>query len=181
VDRLNRVITQLLEFARPLTMNRVPTSLPQLIRHAVRTVEGQAHAKGIAIETALAPQIGEIPLDADRMSQVLLNLCLNAIAAMEAGGTLRVSLGWRDGRTVRIEIADTGSGIRAEDLPRVFDPYFTTKPSGTGLGLPIVQKVVEAHGGEVTLASEPGKGTTVTVLLPASNGIKPQSLGGDPS
>ena len=167
VDRLNRVITQLLEFARPLTMNLAPTSLPQVIRHAVRTVEGQARQKGIAIETSLAPEVGEIPLDADRMSQVLLNLCLNAIAAMEAGGTLRISLGRPDERSIGIEIADTGVGIKPEDLPRVFDPYFTTKPSGTGLGLPIVQKVVEAHGGEVQIASQPGKGTTVTVLLPA--------------
>jgi two-component system, NtrC family, sensor histidine kinase HydH len=180
VDRLNRVITQLLEFARPLTMNRVPTSLPQLICHAVRTVEGQARQKGIAIVTALAPEVGEIPLDADRMSQVLLNLCLNAIAAMEAGGTLRVSLGRRDGQTIRIEITDTGVGIRTEDLPRVFDPYFTTKPSGTGLGLPIVQKVVEAHGGEVTITSEPGKGTTVTVLLPSA-ATHEKMPGSDPS
>jgi two-component system sensor histidine kinase HydH len=67
---------------------------------------------------------------------------------------------------IRISISDTGVGIRKEDLPRVFDPYFTTKPSGTGLGLPIVQKIVEAHGGEILLTSEPGQGTTATVLLP---------------
>lgn len=167
VDRLNRVITQLLEFARPMTMTRVPASLQQLIRHALKTVEGQARQRRITVEADLSPEIGEIPLDADRITQVLLNLCLNAIAAMEGGGTLRITLGWQDSRTVRIELADTGSGISDQDLPRVFDPYFTTKPSGTGLGLPIVQKVVEAHGGEVTIRSELGKGTTVTVLLPS--------------
>jgi two-component system, NtrC family, sensor histidine kinase HydH len=177
VDRLNRVITQLLEFARPLTMNRVPVSVQTLIRHTLKTVEGQARAKGIGIETSLPPEIGDIPLDADRMHQVLLNLTLNAIAAMDAGGTLRVFIARRDDRTIRIDIVDTGAGIRPEDLPRVFDPYFTTKPSGTGLGLPIVRKIIEAHGGEIILASEVGKGTTATLLLPVDKEITK----GDPS
>jgi two-component system, NtrC family, sensor histidine kinase HydH len=166
VDRLNRVITQLLEFARPLTMERVPTLLPALLRHALRMVEGDARAKGIIIQTDLSPEIGEIPLAADRMTQVFLNLFQNAITAMEAGGVLRISLSRRDEKTVRIIVADTGVGIPGADLPRVFDPYFTTRPSGTGLGLAIVQKIVEAHGGEIRLESEPGKGTTATVLLP---------------
>ena len=165
VDRLNRVITQLLEFARPLTMTRVPASLQSLIRHALKMVEGQAREKGIAIETDLPPEIGEIPIDADRISQVLMNLALNAIAATEAGGVLRATLARQDERRVRISIADTGVGIRKENLSRVFDPYFTKKPVGTGLGLPIVQKIVEAHGGEISLASEPGEGTTATVIL----------------
>lgn len=179
VDRLNRVITQLLEFARPLTMNRQPTSIQTVIRHALRTVEGQARERGIIIEADLQPEIGKIPLDADRISQVLLNLLLNAIAAMEQGGLLRVSLKRRDDRTIRITVADTGAGIRKEDLPRVFDPYFTTKPSGTGIGLPIVQKIVEAHGGEILLESEPGKGTAATLLLPVP--INEESSKGDPS
>ena len=165
-DRLNRVITQLLEFARPLTMDRVPTPLPAVIRHALKMVEGEARKKGVTLETDLSAEIGEVPLDADRMTQVFLNLCLNAIAAMEAGGVLRVSLARRDERTVRITVADTGIGIPKEDLPRVFDPYFTTRSSGTGLGLAIVHKIVEAHGGEVRLESEPGRGTTATILLP---------------
>lgn len=168
VDRLNRVITQLLEFARPLEMNRVPTPLSTVIRHALKMVESEAVAKGIAIETDLDPAAAEnpVPLDADRMTQVFLNLYLNAIAAMEQGGVLRVSLAPQNERTVRISIADTGAGIARENLPRVFDPYFTTRPSGTGLGLAIVHKIVEAHGGEVGLESEAGQGTTVTLLLP---------------
>ncbi|MBN2437311.1 MAG: PAS domain S-box protein [Deltaproteobacteria bacterium] len=174
VDRLNRVITQLLEFARPLAMNRVPTLLSAVIRHALKMVEGEARKKGVALETDLSAEIGEspLPLDADRMTQVFLNLCLNAIAAMEAGGVLRVSLAQRDERTVGITIADTGAGIPNEDLPRVFDPYFTTRSSGTGLGLAIVHKIVEAHGGEVRLESEPGKGTTATILLPKKTEIE---------
>ena len=166
VDRLNRVIGQLLEFARPMTMNPIPTSVPAVIRHALKMVEPQAREKGISIVADLPPELGEIPLDADRFGQVLLNLYLNAIAAMEPGGTLRVSLTRQDEKRIRIDVADNGGGIKPEDLPRVFDPYFTTKPSGTGLGLPIVQKIVEAHGGEVLMDSEPGRGTTATILLP---------------
>lgn len=165
VDRLNRVITQLLEFARPLTMHRVPTPLQAVIRHALKMVEGEAQAKRIVVETDLSVEVGEIPLDADRMTQVLLNLFQNAIGAMEGGGLLRISLDRRDEKGVRITVADTGIGIPKEELPRVFDPYFTTRPSGTGLGLAIVHKIVEAHGGEVRLESEPGRGTTATVLL----------------
>ena len=166
VDRLNRVITQLLEFARPLTMHCVSTSLQAVIRHTVKMVEGEAQAKRIAIEMELSPEVGEGPLDADRMTQVLLNLLQNAVGAMEGGGVLRISAARRDEKGVRITVADTGIGIPKEDLPRVFDPYFTTRPSGTGLGLAIVHKIVEAHGGEVRLESELGKGTTATILLP---------------
>ena len=147
-------------------MDLVPAPLPAVIRHALRTIEGDARARGIAVQANLLPDIGEIPLDADRMTQVFLNLFQNAIAAMAAGGILRVRLDRQDAQTVRITVADTGIGITQEDLPRVFDPYFTTRPSGTGLGLAIVQKIVEGHGGEVRLESEPGRGTTVTVLLP---------------
>ena len=90
-----------------------------------------------------------------------------------------MSLARNDDRTIRIVIADTGTGIREEDLSRVFDPYFTTKPSGTGLGLPIVQKIVEAHGGAIRLESEVGKGTTATLLLPSA--IQEERVNGDPA
>ncbi|MBU2262067.1 MAG: PAS domain-containing protein [Proteobacteria bacterium] len=175
VDRLNRVITQLLEFARPMTMTKTPTSLQTLIRHSLETIEGQAREKGISLDADLPPEITPVPLDADQIGQVLLNLYLNSIAAMEAGGTLSVSLGRRDEGRIRIAVADTGAGIRKEDFSRVFDPYFTTKPSGTGLGLAIVYRIVEAHGGEILLESEPERGTTVTLLFPATPAGTPLS------
>jgi two-component system sensor histidine kinase HydH len=100
------------------------------------------------------------------MTQVFLNLFLNALAAMDKGGVLTVAAARQDDYTLRVSAADTGTGIRTEDHGRVFDPYFTTKPSGTGLGLAIVHRIVEAHGGEIRLESEPGKGSTFTILLP---------------
>jgi two-component system sensor histidine kinase HydH len=168
VDRMNRVITQLIEFARPLTTNIDSHAIPVVIRHALSLVEKEAAQKGIIMETDIPEGKWEIPIDADRMTQVFLNLYLNAIAAMEKGGTLRVSLSAQDGQAVRISVSDTGIGIPPEDLPRVFDPYFTTRSSGTGLGLAICHKIIEAHHGEISLESEKGKGTTVVVILPTT-------------
>lgn len=167
VDRLNRVITELLEFSRPMALKKEETDAAGLVRRALDTIERQAAEKGIAVRAELPPGLAAVPIDADRVTQVLLNLFLNALAAMERGGVLSVGLALQEGRTLRITVGDSGAGIRREDLGRVFDPYFTTKASGTGLGLAVVHRIVEAHGGEIRLESEPGKGTTFTVLLPA--------------
>ncbi len=166
VDRLNRVITELLEFSRPMELKRKGTDLAGLVRHVLRTVEGQALEKGITVKTALSSGCPEAFIDSDRMTQVFLNLFLNALAAMDKGGVLSVSVTRHDEGSLRVTVADTGAGIRKEDIGRVFDPYYTTKPSGTGLGLAIVHRIVEAHCGEIRLESEPGKGTTFKVLLP---------------
>jgi two-component system sensor histidine kinase HydH len=167
VDRLNRVITQLLEFARPAAIQKRSTSLKSLIQHSLKMIEKQASAKQIQIRWTNPPNLGEISVDPDRINQVLLNLYLNAIEAMEHGGILSVSLTREeDSLWVKIAVSDTGTGIGREDLEHIFDPYFTTKQSGTGLGLAIVHKIVEAHNGEVRAESEPGQGTTVSVFLP---------------
>ncbi len=171
VERLNRVIGQLLEFARPMTIQRKRTSLQTLIQHSLKMIEGEAHAKGINVTTKLSPEIGEISIDPDRMSQVLLNLYLNSIEAMEHEGSLSVELSWDDTRQrAKITVSDTGIGINKEDLVHIFDPYFTTKQSGTGLGLAIVHAIIESHKGEVKVESETGKGSTVTIFLPISAG-----------
>jgi len=166
VDRLNRVITELLEFSRPVDLKRKATDAAGLVRRTAETIERQAREKGIAVRTEIAPGLPPVLVDPDRMTQVFLNLFLNALAAMERGGVLSVGLALQDERTLRITVGDTGTGIRKEDLGRVFDPYFTTKPSGTGLGLAIVHRIVESHGGEIRLESEPGRGTVFTILLP---------------
>jgi len=169
VDRLNRVITQLLEFARPPVIQKKRASLQSLIQHSLKMIERQASAKKIQVLSHLPSDIKEIDLDPDGINQVLLNLYLNAIEAMEQGGTLTVSL-YREERSpwVKIIVSDTGTGISKEDLEHVFDPYFTTKQTGTGLGLAIVHKIIEAHKGEVRAESEIGRGTSVSVLLPAA-------------
>ncbi|PKN60529.1 MAG: histidine kinase, partial [Deltaproteobacteria bacterium HGW-Deltaproteobacteria-11] len=169
VDRLNRVISQLLDYARPMTMQRQEITVQDVIRHALQMIETQAREKEITLQADLPADIPAAGIDPDRMKQVFLNLFLNALGAMETGGILSVALTELPDGCVRIEVRDTGVGIAPQDLGRIFDPYFTTKPSGAGLGLAIVQKIIDAHNAEIHVASTPGQGTTVTILLPAKN------------
>jgi two-component system sensor histidine kinase HydH len=130
-------------------------------------VEGQARENNIKINTNLSSDVKDFSLDQDRINQVLLNLYLNAIEAMEDGGALSVSLsGNEDSEGIKIVISDTGKGIDKKDLDHIFDPYFTTKQSGTGLGLAIVHQIISSHRGEVKVSSEPDRGTVVTIYLP---------------
>jgi two-component system sensor histidine kinase HydH len=166
VERLNRVIGQLLEFARPTTLNLEKGSLAALIEEVLKIIAGEMEEKGIALKRELI-SLPAISFDRDKMKQVFLNLFLNALGAMDKGGVLTVKAQRVNEQRVRIEIIDTGTGIAREDLGRIFDPYFTTKPSGTGLGMAIVQKILTAHHGEINLESEPGKGTRAIITLPS--------------
>jgi two-component system sensor histidine kinase HydH len=166
VDRLNRVISELLEFARPSTLNLGPTDINQVLKHSLRLVEQDAKAKNIVVNLSEGDHLPHAMLDSDRFSQCLLNLFINGIQAMEKGGTLSVRSSQDSGKFIIVEIEDTGQGIDQGSLPKIFDPYFTTKPSGTGLGLAIVHKIIEAHDGAIKVRSAPGKGTVFTISLP---------------
>ncbi|MEE8399267.1 MAG: ATP-binding protein [Desulfobacterales bacterium] len=167
VDRLNRVVGQLLELARPVSISKEPTSISLFVENTLKLVEAQAKEKGIRIIADVSPSTGTVSIDRDRMSQVLLNLYLNAIEAMEQDGCLTVALRTDiDQDIAEIKVSDTGSGISKKNLSRIFDPYYTTKPSGTGLGLAIVHNIIEAHGGEIRAESTPEEGTEITVRLP---------------
>jgi len=172
VDRLDRAIGQLLEFARPLRMERKPWPLKELVEHSLKLMEGDAKLKGVSITFNNPDAAPEAYIDPDKIQQVLLNLFLNALEAMEEGGTLSVALDKDEpaGR-IHIVVGDTGVGIRQEDMPHIFDPYFTTKPSGTGLGLAIAAKIVESHDGKLQVSSRYGKGTTVRISLPIAKGV----------
>jgi two-component system sensor histidine kinase HydH len=166
-DRLNKVVGQLLEFARPIAISKKSTAIEPLIMDSLKLVERQASEKHIKITTDFSDGINEVNLDPDRISQVLLNLYLNALDAMEKGGHLAVSISMNAGKKqIEIKISDTGVGISSQDFPLIFDPYFTTKPTGTGLGLAIANNIIEAHDGIISLESRLGKGTTVTICLP---------------
>lgn len=167
VERLDRVIGQLLEFARPSQLTTAPVAVSDLIQRSLRLIEGDARARGVRLKSIIPETLPDINVDADRISQVLLNLYLNAIQAMEEGGTMTVAVSRDETREVtKIGVRDDGPGIPAGDRERIFDPYFTTKPDGTGLGLAIVHKIIEAHGGEIDIQSSPGRGTKVIVVLP---------------
>jgi two-component system sensor histidine kinase HydH len=167
VDRLNRVVGQLLEFARPvsLTPKRVP--LDTFVDSCVKLVSMRAREKGITIATAFEGAPESVFLDPDKISQVLLNLFLNAIEATEPGGTIDVYVTRPLGSAnLVISVTDTGCGISEENRAHIFDPYFTTKSSGTGLGLAISHNIVESHGGEIRIKSIEGEGTAITLVIP---------------
>jgi len=167
VERLNRSVTELLNFAKPLPLEAKELDLREVIPDSLKLVDSDARELQVTISHAISPDLPKISADPDRLKQVLLNLYLNALQAMEHGGSLKVRAhrGKKE-NIVDIEIEDTGVGIPAELLERVLDPYFTTKPDGTGLGLAMVYKIIDEHGGTIKFDSETGKGTTVTVSLP---------------
>jgi two-component system sensor histidine kinase HydH len=167
VERLDRVIGQLLEFARPSRLKIQSVRMADLVRHSLKLIEADVRAKHIKVQSDVPDDLPLIPMDGDRINQVLLNCYLNAIQAMEEGGTLRVQIGRNDTQGyTKISVSDNGRGIDSEDLDRIFDPYFTTKSDGTGLGLAIVHKIVEAHGGEVDVESLANRGTIITLTIP---------------
>ncbi len=170
VDRLNRVVGQLLDFARPIKISKKPISMQALIEDSLKLVERQASEKNIKIETRFPSQMDTVSVDPDRINQVLLNLYLNAIDSMDAGGRLAIRIPNSEQKhNTEIKIMDDGTGISQEDLAHIFDPYFTTKATGTGLGLAIVHNIVDAHGGKVMVESHPGRGTTFTIRLPLTH------------
>ena len=186
VDRLNRVITQMLEFARPVNISTKRESVRQVVAQSIRLVAADAEKHAVALDARFSPQVHAARIDSDRLRQVLLNLYLNSMEAMEAGGRLTVSVEPdAEPGHFRIVVTDTGVGIPEKDLAQVFDPYFTTKPAGTGLGLAIVHNIIEALGGEAGIRSEVGRGTSVTLRLPGlmrqdseHPGSKPPASGG---
>ncbi len=167
VDRVNRVISELLAFARPTDLKFQTMDLHQVVAHTLGVVAREAETGNISISPP-PPSTGtegHIQADPDRLSQVLLNLYINAIQAMPQGGKLSVDL-LPGSRNVRIKVKDTGLGIPRDHLPRIFDPYFTDKAQGTGLGLSVSKNIVETHGGVIQVESRRGQGTCFTISLP---------------
>jgi two-component system sensor histidine kinase HydH len=167
VDRLNRVVGQLLEFSRPMTLHLQPVVLKPFLEDVCRQMGRQSEAAGVRVSLDIVDDRLIGLMDADKMRQVMLNLLLNALDAMTAGGGLTVrARSGRDGG-VSIEVIDGGVGIGPNDQPFIFEPYFSTKNSGTGLGLAIVHNIVTAHQGDILVESRVGQGTTVQITLPA--------------
>ncbi len=166
-ERLNRVISQLIEFARPLTLKKEKTALADLVRQTVKLIETEARKNNVQVDVRETENLPEVEIDPDKIKQVLLNIFLNALAAMSGGGRLSIELAQTQDALEAV-ITDTGTGIDAKDMPRIYDPYFTSKPAGTGLGLAVVQKIMEAHGAFLKIESKAGTGTTVILRFAMS-------------
>lgn len=173
VERLNRVVSELLELARPSDVKLQAADVNAVVAHSLKLIQADAAARGVRVDFQPAPGLPAGALDPDRLVQALLNLHLNALQAMPPGGVLTVRTGPAPGGNLRVEVADTGAGIPTDELAKIFDPYFTTKPAGTGLGLAVVHKIVEGHGGRVAVESRAGRGTTFTLHLPSAGPAAP--------
>jgi signal transduction histidine kinase len=162
---LNTIIQDLLEYARDMKFEYTPTDINSLIQGVFYNLADKIEEKQISVNTSLE-DIGLISADGIRIRQVILNLVQNAIEAMQEGGTLEITTRSQDDETVSISIQDTGCGMSPEQQQRIFEPFFTTKEKGVGLGMSIVHKIIEVHGGTIQIESQEGVGTIFTVDLP---------------
>jgi len=178
VDRLNRTVSALLQFARPREPEFSPANLIELLRRTARLLEDDMAARQIDFRLDLPAEPVVFPADPDLLTQVLLNLLQNALVATEAKGEIRLG-GVRDTEEARLWVQDTGKGMSAEEREHMFDPFFTTRREGTGLGLAVVQQIVEQHRGRIEVESAPGRGTRIDLRLPVtrepSAGENPES------
>lgn len=169
VERITRVMNQLLAFARRKPPERGPLVLKDIVEGSLELFRERLAKSGVTVELDLDDHCSAAQADADQMSQVMINLIMNALHAMEDGGTLRVGLE-SDQDRIKLMVGDTGHGIPKDALPKIFEPFYTTKEfgKGTGLGLTVVKGIIEEHQGTITVESEEGRGTRFTILLPKS-------------
>ena len=167
ISQINHIITDLLHTARPHPPEIRRSDLNTTVEHSVMLARQQALSKPIRIELKKDAALPEVEHDSDQIHQVLLNLLLNSIQAIEGTGTITVELLEEDGSAV-VTVSDTGRGIPAEHLPNIFRPFYTTKGNGTGLGLSLAKRIVEEHEGRIEVESSAGQGTKFVVTLPIS-------------
>lgn len=165
VDRLNRIVVDFLFAVKPMDTRLEDADLNAIVRDLLAFVRPELDQAGLTVESDLAADLPTLKLDARYIKQALLNLIKNAMAAMSDGGRLGIETR-ANGDEVQVRVSDTGTGIPAEIVDKIFEPYFTTKPFGTGLGLTIVFKIVKEHFGDIAVASRVGEGTTFTITLP---------------
>jgi len=168
VARINDRITEFLNYSRPPKLHPEPVDLEELARDAMRIFEVQTNETGVDARVTTHGRVPQVTADPDSLHSALTNLIINGLQAMDGtGGRIEVALSGENGR-VRVDVTDSGRGIAADDIAKVFEPYYSTKETGTGLGLAIVKKAIEDHHGTITVKSKVGEGTTFTITLPVS-------------
>ncbi|MBS3763063.1 MAG: PAS domain S-box protein [Planctomycetes bacterium] len=164
-SRCRSIVQDLLEFSRPAQAASRPVDINSLLEEAVNILEGQQVFHNVSSHWKLAEEIPSLTGDPDRLRQAFLNIVLNAVEAMEGKGELYLRTSVKDGK-VTIEIQDSGCGLTEEQQEHLFEPFYTTKETGTGLGLPVTYGIIERHGGEIEAESEKGQGATFRISLP---------------
>ncbi len=165
INRLDYIITQFLGAIRPAPVQLKIASLNDVVEETLKLLGPEIENRGVTVKTKLSRNLTSTPIDATQLQQVLVNLVKNAVQAMTTGGALTLQTG-ETADSIWVSVADTGGGIPQEQINRIFEPFYTTKKKGTGLGLMIVQRIVRAHNGRIELDSHVGRGTTFRIWLP---------------
>jgi len=171
ITRINRIVSDLLQTARPHPPKVRKSDLNTTVEHAVMLGRQQALSKSTEITLRKDPTLPEVEHDSDQIHQVVLNLLLNAVQSIEGNGYVTVKVGSRDD-CATISVTDTGRGMSPQQVTQIFRPFFTTKPTGTGLGLSLVSRIIDEHDGRIQVTSEPDKGSTFEVQLPFAQVIE---------
>jgi len=167
IKHLNNRVEQILGFARPVNLTLLSGDLNEIVTDVLELLRPQLTANKVEVRLSTSQQPAYAMLDQSSMRGALMNLILNAIEAMREGGTLNVAIDHTE-QSLQLEIADTGLGISEEEAKKIFEPFYTTKEQGLGLGMPYAKKIIEQHGGTISLNSRRGKGTTISITLPTA-------------
>jgi two-component system, sporulation sensor kinase E len=165
ITRLDYIVTQFLQAIRPTPPQLKITGINDVVRETLTLLSPELENRGLSVKEKLGRRLDEIPMDANQIKQVLVNLIKNAMQAMTRGGTLTLESG-QNSDCIWFSVADTGGGIPQEQINHIFEPFYTTKKKGTGLGLMIVQRIVRQHGGRIEVESNVGHGTKFRIWLP---------------
>jgi signal transduction histidine kinase len=166
VHRLDRVVRSFLDFTRPVEMAQKELDIAEIVREVAALVQPDAAQRSVSVHFSSRPEYLPLWGDPDLLRQALINLAVNALDAMPQGGSLSFDVELR-GRDARLTVADTGTGIPEAQRDKIFQLYFTTKQNGSGVGLAMVYRAVQLHGGSIEVESDPGRGTRFLITLPA--------------
>jgi len=165
IERINNLLNNFLNLGRELIINPVKIGIENLIEEVLTIISSKLKERGIEVIKDFSSPLPEVNIDIDKMKSCFLNILNNSIEAMPEGGKIKISI-FKEDNFIVCKFADTGRGIKSDEMKHIFEPYFTTKPTGLGLGLAITQRIILAHGGSIDIESEFGKGTVVTLKLP---------------
>jgi two-component system sensor histidine kinase HydH len=169
LQRLDGIVQQYLNLAGPSPANLQPVDVSEVVRHVCDLLRPEAAARGVSIESEVAPQLPTMQADAVQLTQALVNLVINALQAVDRDGRITVKAA-AEASSILFAVTDSGEGVPAEKRSAIFEPFFTTKPEGSGMGLWIVQQIATAHGGTVSVGDAPGRGAVFTIRIPAADG-----------
>jgi signal transduction histidine kinase len=175
VVQMERMLSDLLNYSKPLEVQKKDIAVETLIDQCIKVLEGELSTRNIKVEYSIPPDLPPIIGDPDKIAQVLINVVKNGMEASRKDGQIRVQAQAEESSSdtvITITVADSGDGISQRNLRLIFNPFFTTKKGGTGLGLPIVKKIMDAHRGSIVIESEEGAGTTVRLTFPSVRGVE---------